>query len=51
MSYRKIMLLCIIPAVAALLTLALNIALAQGGGNPADIVISEVMFNAKIETP
>ena len=50
MSYRKIMLLCIIPAVAALLTLALNIALAQGGGNPADIVISEVMFNAITET-
>ncbi|MCS7287081.1 MAG: lamin tail domain-containing protein [Anaerolineae bacterium] len=50
MSHRKILLLALIPAVASFLILALNAALAQGEGNPADIVISEVMFNAITET-
>lgn len=42
---------CILALVLALAgVVAVSTALAQGSGNPADIVISEVMFNAITET-
>jgi hypothetical protein len=42
---------CMLALVLALAgVVAVSAALANGGGNPADIVISEVMFNAKNET-
>jgi len=47
---RKACLLALVPALAIAGVIALNAALAQGTGNPTDIVISEVMFNAKNET-
>jgi hypothetical protein len=38
---------CMLALVLALAgVVAVSAALANGGGNPADIVISEVMFNA-----
>jgi hypothetical protein len=47
---RKACLLALVPALAIAGVIALNAALAQGTGNPTDIVISEVMFNAITET-
>ncbi len=47
---RKACMLALVPALAIAGVVALNAALAQGTGNPADIVISEVMFNAITET-
>lgn len=51
MSFRRILPLALVPAVAGLLVLTLNIAIAQGGASdPASIVISEVMYNAITES-
>ena len=47
---RTICTLVLVPVLAIAGVVALNAALAQGSGNPTDIVISEVMFNAKNET-
>jgi len=46
---RKACLLALVPALAIAGVIALNAALAQGTGNPTDIVISEVMVNAYVE--
>ena len=46
---RTAFMLTIVPALAIAGVVALNVALAQGTGNPTDIVISEVMVNAYVE--
>ncbi len=50
MLARRGTILGILVFLAVSLVLVMQLALAQGSGNPSDIVISEVMFNAITET-